>query len=235
MPNLYVVATPIGNLSDLSSRAIETLKNVDLILAEDSRKTAILLKHYDIDKPILSYHQQSDDRKKEEVVAKLLSGLTLALVSDAGTPGIADPGNELIDYLYQNVSDLKVIPIPGPSATSTALSICGFDVNKCISLGFLPKKKRKKLFEWLRESKLAFTFFDSPFRLYKTLGELSEYFGGQRRIFVGRELTKMYEETFRGTISQALEHFGAKKVKGEIVVVVEKERKSVPGENRTSI
>ena len=148
---LYIVATPIGNLEDVTLRAIRVMREADLILAEDTRVTGILLKHYDIDKPILSYHQHSDEGKKLQILAELVSGKNLALVSDAGTPGISDPGNELIDYLLEKEPNIKVVPIPGPAAITAAFSASGFKANKFVFIGFLPKKKRTKLFKWLAE------------------------------------------------------------------------------------
>ncbi len=218
---LYIVATPIGNLDDITLRARKILKEVDLILAEDTRVTKKLLIHYDIDIPIVSYHQHSSDDKKLEILARLTQGENIALVSDAGTPGISDPGNELIDFLLEREPSIKIVPIPGASAITTALSTCGFRADKFIFLGFLPKKKKNKLYEWLKTSKMTFAFYESPHRLLKTLGELKERFGGERRIFIARELTKLHETLYRGTIKEVLEKISAKAVRGEIVVVVE--------------
>jgi 16S rRNA (cytidine1402-2'-O)-methyltransferase len=218
---LYIVATPIGNLEDITFRAIRILKEVDLILAEDTRVTGNLLKHYEIVRPTLSYHQHSDDRKKEEILMELMSGKNIALVTDAGTPGISDPGNELIDYLLERDPEIKIVPIPGASAITGALSICGFYVNDFVFLGFLPKKKRIKLFNWLKEGKIAFAFYESPKRILKTLEVLEENFGENKRIYIGRELTKMYEDYYRGTISEVSQKLQKEKMRGEIVVVVE--------------
>lgn len=225
---LYIVATPIGNLEDISQRALKTLKEVDLILAEDTRKTSILLKHYDIDIPTLSYHQHSGERRRFEILNYLLEGKNLALVTDAGTPGISDPGNELIDFLLSYKPELKIVPIPGASAITAALSVCGFNVNKFIFLGFLPKKKRNKLFDWLKEGPTAssgrtitFAFYESPKRIIKTLETIEVVFGKNRRVFVARELTKIHETLYRGTIREVIKRLSEKAIKGEIVVVVE--------------
>lgn len=217
---LYIVATPIGNLEDLSKRALKTLKEADLILAEDTRVTSKLLSHFEIDKPILSYHQHSDDNTRLKILGYLISGKKLALTTDAGTPGISDPGNELINYILEREPDIKVVPIPGPSALITALSVCGFRADKFVFIGFLPKKKRTKLFKWLKEGKITFAFFESPKRILKTLEVLKEEFP-KKRVFVARELTKMYETLYRGSFEKVLEKIKKDKLKGEIVVVVE--------------
>ncbi len=220
---LYVVATPIGNLTDISQRALETLKSVDLILAEDTRVTKKLLSHYDIKLPTLSYHQHSSEKRKFEILNYLLQGKNLALVTDAGTPGIADPGNELIDFILHEVGgEIKIIPVPGPSALAATLSICGFNVNRFIFTGFLPKKRRQKLFSQVKEAKMALVFFDSPKRILKTLDVLIESFGPDRRVFIGRELTKLHETHYRGRLSEVREQLTQEgsNIKGEVVVVV---------------
>jgi len=216
---LYVIATPIGNLEDITLRALRILKEVDLILAEDTRVTKKLLIHYEIDKSILSYHQHSGEEKKLEILRRLLGGENLALVTDAGTPGISDPGNELIEFLRGSESSIKIIPIPGASAIITALSVSGFPTNKFVFLGFLPKKKRKKLFGWLKEGKITFAFYESPKRILKSLDVLYEYFS-EAKIFVARELTKMYESTYRGNIKEVKEKLQKDTVKGEMVIIV---------------
>ena len=218
---LYIVATPIGNLEDITLRALRIFKESDLILAEDTRKSSILLKHYDIDKPTLSYHQHSGEEKKLEILSLLIEGKTLSLVTDAGTPGISDPGNELIDFLLSYKPDLKIIPIPGASALTAALSLSGFDVNKFVFLGFLPKKKRSKLFDWLKEGKLGFAYYDSPKRILRNLEMIGHVFGKHVRVFVGRELTKIHETHYRGRIREVHSMLGAEKIRGECVVVVE--------------
>ena len=218
---LYIVATPIGNLEDITLRALKTLKEVDLILAEDTRVTSILLKHYDIKVSVLSYHQHSKDGTKLRILSELLAGKNLALVTDAGTPGISDPGNELIDFILEKEPTVKVVPIPGPTAITTALSASGFRVNSFVFLGFLPKKKRIKLFNWLKDGEISFAFYESPNRILKTLDALVESFGEGRRVLVARELTKLYETLYRGTISEVKLQLEKQKVRGEMVVVVE--------------
>lgn len=218
---LYIVATPIGNLKDLTLRAIEILKSVDIILTEDTRVTSKLLNEYEIKTKTVSYHQHSSDDKKLQIMSDLLAGKNLALVTDAGTPGISDPGNELIDFILQNNPEIKIIPIPGASALTTALSVSGFNTNKFVFLGFLPKKKRLKLFKWLKEGEVSFAFYESPFRILKTLEVLKENFGDEKRILIARELTKMFETLYRGNIDEVKEKLLEGKIKGEIVVVVE--------------
>ena len=226
---LYIVATPIGNLEDLTFRVLRILKEVNLILCEDTRVTSILLRHYDIKKNTLSYHQKSDERKMAEILSYLIRGFDIALVTDAGTPGISDPGNELIEFILRvrpftgsdPSSDIRIIPVPGPSAITTALSVSGMNVNKFVFLGFLPKKKRSKLFESLKFLKLPFAFYESPFRILKTLDVLADAFGEETKIFIARELTKIHETLYRGSIEKVREELGKEKVRGEIVVVVE--------------
>jgi len=239
---LFVVATPIGNLSDITLRALEVLKTVDVVLAEDTRVASKLLNHFQILPPkLVSYHQHSSDEKKAEVLSWLCAGKNVALITDAGTPGISDPGNELIDFLFSEVSlagsfhdreapaeGASLVSIPGASALTSALSVCGFDVNHFIFLGFLPKKKREKLFKWLsgEASELAFAFYDSPYRIIKTIDDLERHFP-TRRIFVARELTKMYETMYRGSISDVRVQMAAGSLKGEFVIVVEKEKRTI--------
>lgn len=224
MSSLYIVATPIGNLDDFSMRAVKALSDSDLILAEDTRVTLKLLEHFDIHKPLESYHQHTSDEKKLRILSLLMEGKSVVLVSDAGTPGISDPGNELIDFLLNSskISEIKVIPIPGPSAVTTALSVSGFDVSQYVFLGFWPKKKASKLIKMIQNIAIPFVFFESPHRIIKTLSLLSESLGKERRVFVGRELTKMHETHYRGTIEEVLKKLKADKfLKGEIVAVVE--------------
>lgn len=222
MGSLYVVATPIGNLDDISKRALDTLKSVNLVLAEDTRVALKLLNHFEIKTKLESYHQHSSTEKKLEILNMLLNGADVALVSDAGTPGISDPGNELVEFLLQNSKDIKIIPIPGASAVSTALSICGFDVSEHLFFGFWPKKKAKKLLDIISSTKLSFVYFDSPHRVVKNLQKIGEELGSDRRVFIGRELTKIHETHYRGTIEEVLKELQAEKfLKGEIVVLVE--------------
>ncbi len=221
---LYVVATPIGNLEDVTFRSINILKSVNLILSEDTRKTSILLKHYEISTPTMSYHQQSAFSKKQEILNMLLQGKNIALVTDAGTPGISDPGNELVDYILQNAI-VQIIPIPGSSSITSALSVCGFNVNNFLFLGFWPKKKTKKLFEKIKDLDCPAVFFDSPYRIKKNLEAIKENLG-DKRIFVGQELTKLHERSLRGTLSDVLSELEKEqkelgRVKGELVCILE--------------
>ena len=214
---LYIIATPIGNLKDISQRAIETLKEVDLILCEDTRVTKKLLIRYDIFKPTISYHQHSNLTKNKYILEQLKQEKEIALVSDAGTPTISDPGAKLIEYLIKELPDLKIIPIPGPSALITALSISGFSADKFIFLGFPPiKKKRNKFFKELKDLKQVSVFYESPHRILKTLNELIDF---DRQIVVCRELTKKFETVYRGNINEIIEQV---KVKGEFVIVINK-------------
>ncbi len=223
--NLYIVATPIGNLEDITLRAIKILNDVDCIIAEDTRVTKKLLdflhnKYQVSNYKLLSYHQHSGEEKKLEILNYLNKGKNLALVTDAGTPGISDPGNELVSFLYEKNSEIKIIPVPGASAITAALSVCGFDINKFVFLGFLPKKKRKKLFDWLKKGKIAFAFYESPKRIAKTLDILEKEFGPETKIFVARELTKVFETLYRGKVFEVKEKILKESVKGEMTVVV---------------
>ncbi len=221
MANLYIVSTPIGNLKDISQRAIETLKQVDLILCEDTRTTKKLLNRYQISRPTVSYHQHSKLKKLEYISEELKKGKNLALVSDAGTPGINDPGGKLIEYLLGKSPQLKIIPIPGPSAVITALSISGFPSDKFIFLGFPPiKKKRKKFFQEVVHSKETVVIYESPHRIIKTLKELPE-----REIVLCRELTKKFEITYRGRAKEIINQLTPPangRIKGEFVVVIKR-------------
>ncbi len=233
---LYIVATPIGNLEDITFRALSTLKQVDVILCEDTRVTKILLDHYQIAKPLVSYHHHSDARKIKEIQAMLHDGQNLALVTDAGTPGISDPGNELIHTLVKchaeldsasnhkilnQVQDDKVtiVPIPGPSAMVAALSVSGFPTDKCTFLGFPPhKNKRQKFFTTVSEIEHAVVFFESGHRIAKCLKELAAVLEPNRQILVCRELTKKFETLYRGTAAELSQ--AALDERGEFVVVV---------------
>jgi len=216
----YIVATPIGNLEDITLRALRILKEVDIILAEDTRITSRLTTHYQLPTTILSYHQHSSEDKKLEILKLLLDGKNIALVTDAGTPGVSDPGNELIDYLLSYKPDLKIIPIPGASAITTALSVSGFKTNNFIFLGFFPKKKKEKLINWIKEGRMSFAFYESPFRIIKTLEFVKSNFGDVR-VFVARELTKIHESLYRGKIEDVIKQLSENKVRGEVVVIVE--------------
>jgi len=224
---LYIVATPIGNLEDITLRATRILKEVDIILAEDTRVTKKLLsspklKSQNSNFKLISYHQHSSGAKKLRILSELINGKNFALVSDAGTPGISDPGNELIDFLLENEPNIKIIPIPGPSAVTVALSICGFDASRFTFLGFLPKKKLAKSLNLISESKFTTVFFESPKRVLKTLEKLKIHIGSERRVFVGRELTKIHETAYRGQLKSVLNQLKSANLKGEVVVIVEK-------------
>ncbi len=220
---LYIVATPIGNLSDMSFRAIETLKNADLILCEDTRVTKKLLNHYDIDTHTLSYHQHSSIETKLRILNDLNSGKILALVTDAGTPGISDPGNELVEFVVENNPLIQIVPIPGASSLSSALSVCGFRVSHFVFVGFLPKKRLNTIFDQVKTNGYALVFFESPNRIKKTLDRLVDEFGPNRKVYIGRELTKLYEEYFRGELGIIRAQLAQSNPKGEVVVVLEGE------------
>lgn len=215
---LYIVATPIGNLGDITLRALETLKTVDFILCEDTRVTKNLLNHYEINKPMISYHQHSAEKKVREIAGMLEEGKNLALVSDAGTPGISDPGGLLIKSLVKNLQT-EIIPIPGASAAITALSIAGFPTDKFIFMGFPPhKNKRQKFFKEVAAAEYTTVFYESGHRIKKCLQELKENLDTGRSVLVCRELTKKFETIYRGTIDQVLENMQDER--GEFVVVV---------------
>jgi len=223
---LYIVATPIGNLEDITLRAIRVISEADIILAEDTRVTKKLLASSNFQFPIsnfqlLSYQQQSGDKRRLEILNFLLEGKNIALVTDAGTPGISDPGNELIEFLLSYKPDFKIVPIPGVSAITTALSVCGFRADKFLFLGFWPKKKVNRLIELIKLTKMNFVFYESPFRILKTLGTLEKSFGSDLRVFVGRELTKMHETHYRGSIRKVIKTLRGEKIKGEIVVIIQ--------------
>ncbi len=225
MSKFYVVATPIGNLGDITIRAIETLKNVDLILCEDTRVTKKLLDKYEIKKPTMSYHAQSKLAKVDRIFKLLEEGKDLALVSDAGTPGISDPGAMLVSKIKEH-SDLRysvdVIPIPGASAVITALSASGLPTHEFTFLGFLPHKKgRETLFKEISEAKRTMVFYESPHRILKTLESLSK-FCPEKKICIARELTKIYEELKTGTAKELLRYLNENPVKqkGEFTVLV---------------
>ncbi len=248
---LYIVSTPIGNLEDITIRAINTLKEADLIAAEDTRHAKILLNKYEIKTTLQSYHAHSDQKKLNHLIGLMLEGKSVALISDAGTPGISDPGYVLINEAIKQ--GIQVVPIPGAAAFLTALSASGLPTHQFLYLGFLPQKKgRKTLLKSLKQETRTVVFYESPHRIIKTLMELDELFPEEsaqivqpaqsepsdrhekadqtaRTLVIGRELTKIHEEFFRGSAQQALLHFGgpdyknpkkAKKVRGELVVML---------------
>jgi 16S rRNA (cytidine1402-2'-O)-methyltransferase len=215
---LYIIATPIGNLSDLTFRARETLESVDLIACEDTRHTIILLNHYGIKKPLLSFHSHSGQTKTEKIIDYLKNGSNVALVSDAGTPGISDPGYVLIQAALDN--GIGVIPIPGASAVITALCASGLPTDKFLYLGFLPVKKgRQTLFKKIAESEYTVVFYESPHRLKKTLEQLKEYLKPDAKLSVAKELTKIYETFYRGSIDDVIKQI-PENPKGEYVVMI---------------
>jgi 16S rRNA (cytidine1402-2'-O)-methyltransferase len=217
---LYIIATPIGNLEDISWRALRILKEVDFIACEDTRQTLKLLNHYQIKKPLISYHQHSRLIKIEWLIDQLRAGKNLALVSDAGTPGISDPGNKLVDQAL--VAGIKVVPIPGACAVTALASASGLPVDSFLFLGFVPHKKgREKLFKRIAKASETVIIYESPHRFLKTLENLVRVLDSKRKVVVGRELTKVYEEIVRGNVIEILEHFKDKSIKGEIVVIIE--------------
>ena len=217
---LYIIATPIGNLQDISARAIETLKSVDYILCEDTRHTQKLLSFYNISNKLISYHQHSNQRKINYILDLLNKEHNIALVSDAGTPGISDPGNKLINIAIEKLNDPKVIPIPGPCALTAALSVSGFPTDKFIFYGFIPQKKgRRKILEQITKSSLTSVFYESGHRINKTLNTLLE-FNLEKKIVICRELTKKFETIYRGAVGDLLPLMNNKALKGEFVIII---------------
>jgi len=214
------VPTPIGNLTDITLRALDTLKNVDVVLTEDTRTSGFLLKHYSITKPLQSFHNFNEHKILQSLVARMKNGETMALVSDAGTPGISDPGFLIARACLQ--AGLKIECLPGATAFVPALLKSGLAADRFLFEGFLPHKKgRQTLLKKLAEEERTIIFYESPHRLLKTLEQLKEYFGTERQASVSRELTKKFEETRNGTVQELLDYFSAKEIKGEIVIVVD--------------
>ncbi|MBI4428460.1 MAG: 16S rRNA (cytidine(1402)-2'-O)-methyltransferase [Ignavibacteriales bacterium] len=215
---LYIVATPIGNLEDISSRAVKVLSSVDLIAAEDTRKSKILLDHYRISKPMLSYFSYNEKARAPQLIEKLLAGQSVALISDAGTPGISDPAYHVVTQAIAN--RIPIVPIPGPSAFLSALIVSGLDMRGFAYEGFLPQKKgRKTRLESLKTEPRTIVFYESPYRVLKTLKEIHETWG-DRKIVVCRELTKKFEEIVRGRVSSVLKELSKKPTRGEYVILV---------------
>lgn len=218
--SLYLVPTPIGNRGDITLRALETLKRVDGILAEDTRTSGLLLAHFEIKKPLQSFHIHNEHKALEKLIERMQGGEVLALVSDAGTPGISDPGFLLVREAIK--TGLTVECLPGPTALIPALVQSGFPTDRFVFEGFLPHKKGKQtMLKRLAEEDRTVVVYESPHRLVKTLEEMKTLFGPDRRISVSRELTKMHEETMTGTMEEVLSHFLQKEVKGEIVIVID--------------
>lgn len=220
MSKLYLVPSPIGNLEDITLRALEVLKQADTILAEDTRKSGFLLAHYNINKKTEANHKFNEHRKLQGIIDRIRSGEKIALLSDAGTPGISDPGFLLVRACLEN--GIEVETLPGPTAFIPALVNSGLPCDRFCFEGFLPPKKgRNKRLTQLQEEDRTMVFYESPFRLLKTLKQFTEYFGHERRVSVSRELTKIYEETIRGSLSEVITYFETHTVKGEFVIVLE--------------
>ncbi|RLC37663.1 16S rRNA (cytidine(1402)-2'-O)-methyltransferase [candidate division Kazan bacterium] len=215
---LFIVATPIGNLQDITLRALDTLKSVDIIAAEDTRQTQKLLAHFKIKKQLVSFHKFSRENKLNQIIGLLKSGKNIALVSDAGTPGISDPGQKLVAAARDN--NIKIIPIPGPSAITTILSTAGINADSFLFVGFIPKKKGRKTFlKELSKISVPVVLFESPARVLKTLKDIREHLG-ERDVIVGRELTKIHEEILSLPVSQMINYFVDNQPKGEFVIVI---------------
>jgi len=233
---LFIVATPIGNLQDITLRALETLKGVDLIACEDTRVTGNLLKHFEITKPMVSYFQHSQLSKIDYIIEQLLSGKNIALVTDAGTPGISDPGQELIDTIGKyhpyappklggGREGIRVIPIPGASALAGAASVSGMIEKEFYFAGFLPKKKgRQTQFKRLSTLGVPIIVYESANRLERTLGDIRTYFGDDAKVFIAREMTKLFEEYWGGSIGEVAKDIKNHQLKGELVLVVKKDK-----------
>ncbi len=217
---LYVVGTPIGNLEDITFRAVRILQTVDIIAAEDTRHTGKLLQHFQVKTPQVSYHEHNRTSRIPELLEHLVNNKAIALVSDAGMPGISDPGYELVKACIE--AGISVVPIPGASAAITALSASGLPTNRFVFEGFLPAKsqQRQEYLESLQTESRTLIFYESPHRLRDTLQDLAEVWGSDRQIVLGRELTKLYEEFWRGTIAEAIAHYSQREPQGEYTLVV---------------
>lgn len=216
---VYIVPTPIGNLKDITLRALDVLREVDLILAEDTRNSGKLLKHFKISTPMRSYHMHNEHKITEGILKELKAGNSIALISDAGTPGISDPGHLLIKACIEQEIGFEILP--GATAFVPALLLSGLPNHRFLYEGFLPVKKgRQTRLETLKDETRTMVFYESPHKLLKTLTQFAEYFGADREASISRELTKLYEETQRGSLQELIEHFTTKTPKGEFVVVV---------------
>lgn len=230
MSKLYVIPTPIGNLEDMTFRAVRVLKEVDFILAEDTRTSGILLKHFGISTKMLSHHKFNEHKSVEHITDKIRSGLNFALISDAGTPSISDPGFLLVKTCIENGVEIECLP--GATAFVPALVVSGLPSDRFCFEGFLPQKKGKnKKVQSLVSEERTMIFYESPFRLVKTLELFMQYFGFERKACVSREISKMYEENVRGTLKELTEYFSSKTVKGEIVIVIEGNKTSIYDKN----
>jgi 16S rRNA (cytidine1402-2'-O)-methyltransferase len=219
-PSLFLVPTPIGNLGDITIRGLEVLKQVDTILAEDTRTSGMLLRHYEISKPLQSFHIFNEHKTLTGLIQRMKGGETMALISDAGTPGISDPGFLLVRECLK--AGLKIETLPGATALIPALVNSGFPTDRFVFEGFLPHKKGKQTtLKRLAEEERTIIVYESPHRLVKTLEQMIEFFGEDRLVSVSRELTKLFEETFTGTLIEVVTHFKSKEVKGEIVMVID--------------
>lgn len=222
--NLYIVSTPIGNLEDITFRAIKTLKEVDVIAVEDTRHSLKLLNHYGISKPLISYWSEKEKVRSEAIIERLMSGLSVALITDAGTPGISDPGAVIIKKAIDK--GIKVIPIPGPSALIAALSVSGLSTEEFIFIGFLPPKKaqRQKKLRELALQERTIIFYEAPHRILETLSDIEEILGDRKSVLT-KEITKLHEEVFRGNISEIIHTLKKRTIAGEYVLIVEGKKK----------
>ena len=216
---LFIVPTPIGNMGDITIRAIETLKNSDLILSEDTRHAKKLLSHYQISTKVKSYHLNNEHKKVDEYVEMMLQGKIISLITDAGTPCISDPGFLLVREAIKK--GIQITCLPGPTALIPALVLSGLPSDAFIFEGFLPRKKgRKTKLKEISQNTITTIIYESPYRIQKTLSDLIEFVGSDREVSLSREISKIYEETFRGSVSDAIEHFSDKKIKGEFVICI---------------
>lgn len=219
MSKLYIIPTPIGNLNDITLRALQTLKDVDFILAEDTRQSSKLLKHFEIDKKLVAYHQHNEHKSIDKIIDQLKQGAVIGLVSDAGTPAISDPGFLIVRACIENAIAIECLP--GATAFVPALVNSGFPCDKFVFEGFLPHKKgRQTRLNFLKEETRTVIFYESTHRLLKSLVQFAEFFGEDRQVSVSRELTKMFEETVRGTLTEVIEYYKTNVTKGEIVIVL---------------
>lgn len=221
---LYIVATPIGNLEDITLRALTILKQADAILCEDTRVTSKLLNKFEFKTPLISHHEHSNLKKQEQILERLKKGETLALTTDAGTPGISDPGNKLVSQVLEKVPGVKIESIPGASALTAIISVAGIDLSKFLFFGFLPHKKgRQTLIKEIRDSKYPVIVYESKYRVLKLLKQLEENNMANNNVVIGRELTKMHEEIFRGKVIEIKEKLEEKtSIKGEFVLIIQK-------------